>query len=471
VKSIDDLIDELSVEEKLNIIFKVYSEKRTVRKYISFANQWGWAMLFLSLPIITLFFDCFQIPVPEFLRSVAGYDYYTLFQVQATVAVVSISILALVTGLDQRTYFGQPVIKHFFRTRRMVEKSLLELMLIPFFHICLAFNWQNAAIAAFFSTCFLAGEMFLRTMNALIGKADLKREIKKAATLELTDDAVKTEDKLNELLKAAIATTKGKDIPSCVEFFDLAHEIYNRYDWKGEVKILSVCYEIQYRCVSALLQQCDFDLLLKAVDMIQEMRWHSGHPEITIDYAPKSIERNLMPLFYRSFSQIVLREDRQDDHWLLLHKLDSLYSMFFHNADDSSFSFSFWVNGYESLFRQLGTKPFPPWSEQAYKSICSMMRYEHEPRPYTLSEEGRHQLHYECISITMNMIEDKQFEMIEFAWERNSKDLLKCFPESSGRCPGVFFPDSYTSEETVELQRIVEKCFPEAKKFEPTNEN
>ncbi|MCL2352692.1 MAG: hypothetical protein FWC55_09195 [Firmicutes bacterium] len=101
----------------------------------------------------------------------------TLFSVQATIAVLSVSFISMISLLDKKTYLGMSVTLFFVKSRKQKGKTILELSLIMLMYAAVALELRNTCVVLFAMTIALTMMMFRDIYQVIVFDKKLKGEI------------------------------------------------------------------------------------------------------------------------------------------------------------------------------------------------------------------------------------------------------------------------------------------------------
>jgi len=440
------------------------------------------------------------------LVSDGNLDFGTLFQVQATVAVVSVSIIALITELNSIKYYGESALKFFYTTRQMIGKSISEVLFIPLMFIFMMYDLHNAAVAVFFMTCVLSAIMLWQTLLAVTEKTILKSEIEERITKTINKAAYDELILLSQIAEAGIDTNsfmlqiekwtdKATDEVDKITDFALS---LNDGDVLDMVRLLrncmddslskaSVCVQVSKlgeRKVHLLspvtcafketllhfFQQSDFALIIRGLD---EIKMSYGDFISVLSAIDSSDEADRLcnviyglgtdylwdePLYQIVFRSIARCYEQFKYNYAKWHSWISSLSEIYKSMLSLPKKFEaecFWVNCYTIMHRECKIDLNTMWCETVFESfidnclkLCDNI-------------EALNAMEWEVIRLTECLIEDKQSEMLENAWSRvNRKDFLLCFPSYIAHTSSnITLQENFNDDEKENWKELLNKCF------------
>lgn len=133
--------------------------------------------------------------------------FYTLFGIQATISALSISIIAIVTGVISESYYGISITRYIteLRSKLFKQKHIIAFSLVLMFinYICVAYSLFNTSIALFLTSIVVTLILIKQIYVVFQGKEQMKKEIYNFFLNNYNKDLL---DGLNNELNNAIET-------------------------------------------------------------------------------------------------------------------------------------------------------------------------------------------------------------------------------------------------------------------------
>lgn len=143
------------------------------------------AIFIISLPIFSILVDFSIIRLPLFfiMKTVQPEELLnTLFSVQASVATISIAIIALITGFSTESMYGISVSNYIMQIKPHILKHkiiiMVNLVLIIINYFSLAYSLYNLSISILVVSVVLSLKMVIDISQIFHGKRELQQEIK-----------------------------------------------------------------------------------------------------------------------------------------------------------------------------------------------------------------------------------------------------------------------------------------------------
>ena len=117
--------------------------------------------VFVGLAFITvIIWQIFHLPLPPWLLTDLPLtdSSFVILQIQVTIAVLPLAIIALITGMSKDTLYGVPVLKYVLRLRPVFltynSIAILQMFMIIIAFVSTSYQWYNLLELTFFVTLF-----------------------------------------------------------------------------------------------------------------------------------------------------------------------------------------------------------------------------------------------------------------------------------------------------------------------------
>ena len=117
--------------------------------------------VFVGLAFITvIIWPIFRRPLPPWLLTDLPLtdSSFVILQIQVTIAVLPLAIIALITGMSKDTLYGVPVLKYVLRLRPVLltynSVAILQMFMIIIAFVSTSYQWYNLLELTFFVTLF-----------------------------------------------------------------------------------------------------------------------------------------------------------------------------------------------------------------------------------------------------------------------------------------------------------------------------
>ena len=105
----------------------------------------------------------------------------TLFGIQATISALSISIIAIITGVISESYYGISITRYIteLRSKLFKQKHLIAFSLVLMFinYICVAYSLFNTSIALFLTSIVVTLILIKQIYVVFQGKEQMKKDL------------------------------------------------------------------------------------------------------------------------------------------------------------------------------------------------------------------------------------------------------------------------------------------------------
>lgn len=127
-----------------------------------------------------------------------------ILQIQVTIAVLPLAIIALITGMSKDTLYGVPVLKYVLRLRPVLltynSVSILQMFMIIIAFVSTSYQWYNLLELTFFVTLFnsliLMTDCFSLLSDYQFYRSEIRSYLVSAPTQEkfstVVDDVIKS---------------------------------------------------------------------------------------------------------------------------------------------------------------------------------------------------------------------------------------------------------------------------------------
>ena len=248
------------------------------------------AMAFAAVTI----WEIFNLPLPQWLITKLSLSdsSFVILQIQVTIAVLPLAIIALITGISKDSLYGVPVIKYAMYLRPVLLNyrriAIIQMFVIIASFICTSFEMYNHLELCFFITISNSTIMMLDCFSLLSDSQCYKSEIRFYLVNEPTSE--KFAALANDIVKSRneISTDDLKDNLSVL----------------NEMLLVASSKDSTYRsikseyikCTTTLFSSKESDIFLCAADSLQEM-YH--------EFNSKKIKSHLFtPIHFEFYSGI-----------------------------------------------------------------------------------------------------------------------------------------------------------------------
>jgi hypothetical protein len=133
--------------------------------------------------LLSIFADFSILQLPAWILTKAEKNLlYTLFSVQASVAIISIAIIALITGFSTENMYGISVSNYIMKIKPCILKHkaviILNLMSIVLNYFTISFSLYNTSVSIFIINIILTIKMIVDISEIFYGKQELQKDIK-----------------------------------------------------------------------------------------------------------------------------------------------------------------------------------------------------------------------------------------------------------------------------------------------------
>ncbi len=269
--------------------------------------------------------EFFDWPLPQWLITKLPLtdSLFVMLQIQVTIAVLPLAIIALITGISKDSLYGVPVIKYAMYLRPVLLKyrrvAIIQMLMIIVSFIFTSFELYNHLELCLFITIGNSVIMMVDCFSLLSDnqcyKAEIRTYLTEKPTAEkfaaLTNDIVKS--------KSTISTEDLKDNLSVLnEMLFTASNTGSSFDvFKSEYT----------RCASKLFSSKDSDIFLCAADALQ-----AAYCKFNEDKNESNIFNTICFEFYNGLKYLNLEDTCQ------LRILYSLRSELFQNAQNADYN-------------------------------------------------------------------------------------------------------------------------------------
>ena len=238
---------------------KTIKEKRTFETFYCVSV----IIAFICVSIWTVF----HLPLPRWLVTDLSLSdsSFVILQIQVTIAVLPLAIIALITGISKDTLYGVSVIKYVmylrpvFLTYRRVATIQMLLIIIAF--ACTSYQWYNHLELTFFVTLFNSLIMMVDCFSLLSDYQLYKSEIR--AYLVSTPTQEKFSTVVDDTIKSA-STAGAGDLK---EKLEIVNEML--FSVNGDA-VLQKAFNSEYiKCANRLFALKDSDIFFCTADALQ----------------------------------------------------------------------------------------------------------------------------------------------------------------------------------------------------------
>ena len=171
--------------------------------------------------IVVIIWQIFHLPLPSWLLTDLPLtdSSFVILQIQVTIAVLPLAIIALITGMSKDTLYGVPVLKYVLRLRPVLltynSVAILQMFMIIIAFVSTSYQWYNLLELTFFVTLFnsliLMTDCFSLLSDYQFYRSEIRSYLVSAPTQEkfstVVDDVIKSAstasiDDLKERLSA-----------------------------------------------------------------------------------------------------------------------------------------------------------------------------------------------------------------------------------------------------------------------------
>ena len=156
--------------------------------------------------IVVIIWQIFHLPLPSWLLTDLPLtdSSFVILQIQVTIAVLPLAIIALITGMSKDTLYGVPVLKYVLRLRPVLltynSVAILQMFMIIIAFVSTSYQWYNLLELTFFVTLFnsliLMTDCFSLLSNYQLYKSEIRSYLVSAPTQEkfstVVDDIIKS---------------------------------------------------------------------------------------------------------------------------------------------------------------------------------------------------------------------------------------------------------------------------------------
>ena len=163
--------------------------------------------VFVGLAFITvIIWQIFHLPLPSWLLTNLPLtdSSFVILQIQVTIAVLPLAIIALITGMSKDTLYGVPVLKYVLRLRPVLltynSIAILQMFMIIIAFASTSYQWYNLLELTFFVTLFnsliLMTDCFSLLSDYQFYRSEIRSYLVSAPTQEkfstVVDDVIKS---------------------------------------------------------------------------------------------------------------------------------------------------------------------------------------------------------------------------------------------------------------------------------------
>jgi len=223
---------------------------------------------FAAVALITVtVWEIFDFPLPPWLITDLSLSEssFVMLQIQATIAVLPLAVIALITGISKDSLYGVPVIKYAMYLRPVLlsyrRVAIIQMLMIVASFVCTSYEWYNHLELCLFITIGNSLIMMIDCFTLLSDYQCYKEEVHSYLVENPTQENFKTLS--NEIVKSksAISSETLRDNISVL------NEMLFAADTNSEIfKELNSQY---INCLNTLFSSKDSDIFLCVTDALQ----------------------------------------------------------------------------------------------------------------------------------------------------------------------------------------------------------
>lgn len=228
--------------------------------------------VFVGLAFITvIIWQIFHLPLPSWLLTDLPLtdSSFVILQIQVTIAVLPLAIIALITGMSKDTLYGVPVLKYVLRLRPVLltynSIAILQMFMIIIAFVSTSYQWYNLLELTFFVTLFNSLILMTDCFSLLSDYQFYRSEIR----FYLVN--APTQEKFSTVVDDVIKSASTASIDDLKEELSVMNEMLLAVS--GDMTQTAINSEY-IKCANKLFAAKDSDLILSMAGALQDA-YHS----------------------------------------------------------------------------------------------------------------------------------------------------------------------------------------------------
>lgn len=224
--------------------------------------------VFVGLAFITvIIWQIFHLPLPPWLLTDLPLtdSSFVILQIQVTIAVLPLAIIALITGMSKDTLYGVPVLKYVLRLRPVFltynSIAILQMFMIIIAFVSTSYQWYNLLELTFFVTLFNSLILMTDCFSLLSDYQFYRSEIRSYLV------STPTQEKFSAVVNDIIKSASTASIDDLKEKLSAMNEMLLSVSSDTD----QTAFNSEYiKCANKLFAAKGSDLILGMVDALQD---------------------------------------------------------------------------------------------------------------------------------------------------------------------------------------------------------